>query len=143
MVSAGQLLPVLGIAMQAGAAVIFLIWFVLPRLQGKFGRHGGIPGPAFWLPLIGETPQLLQSPFKYMWNRWLLYGAVFRTNILGQKVYVVGEAEALRPVWSDESSFEFFVSNALFRMSGFIHRARSGSEGLPRFGLRGKGCFSC
>ncbi|GLI65891.1 hypothetical protein VaNZ11_009533 [Volvox africanus] len=90
--------------------------FVIPWVQLKLAQLGRIPGPIFWLPLIGETPQLMQSPFKYMWKRWLSYGGIFRTSLLGQQVYVVGTQDILRSVWSDEEAFEFHVPGKTFSM---------------------------
>ncbi|GLC46730.1 hypothetical protein PLESTB_001357200 [Pleodorina starrii] len=109
-------LPALGIAVHVAAAIIAIIYIVLPWIRNNFAKRGCVPGPAFWLPLIGETPQLLQSPFKYMWNCWIAYGGVFRTNLLGQQVYVVGTQDVLRSVWSDEEAFEFFVPGKTFSM---------------------------
>ncbi|GIM16787.1 hypothetical protein Vretimale_19391, partial [Volvox reticuliferus] len=110
MMSWTDILPTVGIALQIFAVIVFSIIFVMPWVQLKLVQRGRIPGPIFWLPLIGETPQLLQSPFKYMWNRWLSYGGLFRTNLLGQEVFVVGTQDILRSVWSDEEAFEFHVS---------------------------------
>ncbi|GIL63892.1 hypothetical protein Vafri_17903 [Volvox africanus] len=116
MTSWKDMLPVVGTAMHVLAALVFSIIFVIPWIQLKLAQLGRIPGPIFWLPLIGETPQLLQSPFKYMWNRWLSYGGFFRTSLLGQQVYVVGTQDILRSVWSDEEAFEFHVPGKTFSM---------------------------
>ncbi|GLI65888.1 hypothetical protein VaNZ11_009527, partial [Volvox africanus] len=116
MTSWKDMLPAVGTAMHVLAALVFSVMFVIPWVQLKLAQLGRIPGPIFWLPLIGETPQLMQSPFKYMWKRWLSYGGIFRTSLLGQQVYVVGTQDILRSVWSDEEAFEFHVPGKTFSM---------------------------
>eukprot|EP00798_Chlamydomonas_sp_ICE-L_P014741 gene14741-20787_t len=80
-----------------------LIFFLLRNTS----RSSKIPGPWFTLPLIGEMIPFANNPMKFMFQRYKRYNSlVFRTQLFGKEMIVVGDPEERKGQLSDNSLSE-------------------------------------
>jgi hypothetical protein len=64
----------------------------------KRSRLHSIPGPSFFLPLVGEGIEFNRlGPVRFMYERWRKHGPIFRTNLGFQEFVVVGDPALVRP----------------------------------------------
>ncbi|KAF5834386.1 hypothetical protein DUNSADRAFT_8972 [Dunaliella salina] len=68
------------------------------------------PGPAFFIPFVGEMPAFVGNPVKFVWDRYRRYNSsVFKSHLFGTRAYVVGDLEAVRGVLGNTENVESVI----------------------------------
>ncbi|KAG2484376.1 hypothetical protein HYH03_016792 [Edaphochlamys debaryana] len=86
-------------------AAAYLLVALLSALNSK-GRTTLPPGPLFHVPIIGDGLCLNGggNACAFFFNRFKRYGSVFRTKLLGARIWVVTDMDALRGVLRDDGA---------------------------------------
>ncbi|GLC35848.1 hypothetical protein PLESTM_000375200 [Pleodorina starrii] len=88
------------------SAGVYLLFALYRTIFGfKAGRKLP-PGPWFHFPLLGDSVHLAAgNPVKFFFERFKRYGPVYRTQMLGSRIWVVADTGALRPPLNDQGAF--------------------------------------
>ncbi len=65
------------------------------------GTPGSLPPGSMGLPIIGETPAFLQSPFRFLEERQQRYGDVFTSRVLFRRVVFLAGVEGAAAFYDD------------------------------------------
>lgn len=64
-----------------------------------------LPPGDFGLPLIGETIEFARDPARFVAERRLRYGDIFRTNLIGAKTVIMTDADAPGWIFAGEGKY--------------------------------------
>jgi hypothetical protein len=122
----------------ASSVVVALIVSYIINLLSR-SRLSGIPGPRFYLPLIGEGLEFSKlGPVRFMYGRFLKHGPIFRANLGFQEMVVLGDPALLR-AWG-QGSMEFNVPLfSIERLLGDLRHMKHGGIRHKIF-VRVNGC---
>ena len=71
--------------------------------RGVSAASRTLPPGSMGLPIIGETPAFLQSPFRFLEERRRRYGDVFRSNVLFRKVVFLSGIEGAEAFYDEDA----------------------------------------
>lgn len=72
-------------------------------LRGARAPLGGLPPGSMGLPVIGETPAFLRSPFRFLEERTRRHGDVFKSRVLFRRVVFLSGIEGAQAFYDDNA----------------------------------------
>ncbi|KXZ56821.1 hypothetical protein GPECTOR_1g74 [Gonium pectorale] len=86
----------------AALVVAYEVYKVLYR------RKGLPPGPLLHPPFLGDGLYLgVGNPLRFLFARFKRYGSIFRIQMMGERIWLINDPLALRPILTDEKAEPF------------------------------------